>query len=96
MLVGIQSPIPLIYLLHAAVKCSTGWDSVTYPLDILDRLPGRLKAKVGIQSPIPLIYLPTPVAWFSACWDSVTYPLDILDTAYLAADRWLGFSHLSP
>ena len=34
--VGIQSPIPLIYLAVDAGICAEGWDSVTYPLDILD------------------------------------------------------------
>ena len=33
--VGIQSPIPLIYLAARVARCRCGWDSVTYPLDIL-------------------------------------------------------------
>ena len=33
--VGIQSPIPLIYLAVLATRRAHGWDSVTYPLDIL-------------------------------------------------------------
>ena len=35
--VGIQSPIPLIYLRKLQGFPMRGWDSVTYPLDILDR-----------------------------------------------------------
>ena len=31
-----QSSIPLIYLGHPLGTNYTGWDSVTYPLDILD------------------------------------------------------------
>ena len=34
-IVGIQSPIPLIYLLKGRAQVGHGWDSVTYPLDIL-------------------------------------------------------------
>ena len=37
MLVGIQSPIPLIYLLPLSGHQDHCWDSVTYPLDILGR-----------------------------------------------------------
>ena len=33
--VGIQSPIPLIYLQRLVSVLPSGWDSVTYPLDIL-------------------------------------------------------------
>ena len=32
---GIQSPIPLIYLARVRARSRGGWDSVTYPLDIL-------------------------------------------------------------
>ena len=35
--VGIQSPIPLIYLSAQASNRKGRWDSVTYPLDILAR-----------------------------------------------------------
>ena len=35
MFVGIQSPIPLIYLLGVSTTQLNSWDSVTYPLDIL-------------------------------------------------------------
>ena len=35
MLVGIQSPIPLIYLERWGEQVLSRWDSVTYPLDIL-------------------------------------------------------------
>ena len=34
--VGIQSPIPLIYLLGTGNMEDACWDSVTYPLDILE------------------------------------------------------------
>ena len=34
-MVGIQSPIPLIYLARSADRSECRWDSVTYPLDIL-------------------------------------------------------------
>ena len=33
---GIQSPIPLIYLPVGGLRGWRGWDSVTYPLDILE------------------------------------------------------------
>ena len=33
---GIQSPIPLIYLGDEKPTLPARWDSVTYPLDILD------------------------------------------------------------
>ena len=36
MLAGIQSPIPLIYLALVSASSLPGWDSVTYPLDILE------------------------------------------------------------
>ena len=34
--VGIQSPIPLIYLAGRVFLEGVRWDSVTYPLDILE------------------------------------------------------------
>ena len=40
--VGIQSPIPLIYLYKRSDQVFRCWDSVTYPLDILgfSHVPG--------------------------------------------------------
>ena len=43
MVVGIQSPMPLIYLGRRRDLHNYSWDSVTYPLDILEeRLKQRL------------------------------------------------------
>ena len=47
--VGIQSPIPLIYLESEGESVHTRWDSVTYPLDILDRRHELLDIRLGFS-----------------------------------------------
>ena len=44
-----QSPIPLIYLVEHSSWESIGWDSVTYPLDILDAHRLRAARKLGFS-----------------------------------------------
>ena len=48
-MVGIQSPIPLIYLPALARHVQTGWDSVTYPLDILGRARRHRGNRLGFS-----------------------------------------------
>ena len=48
-MVGIQSPIPLIYLCAVALGLGEGWDSVTYPLDILARSARSSSAVLGFS-----------------------------------------------
>ena len=47
--VGIQSPIPLIYLRECDTATMGGWDSVTYPLDILAKRPVPELRKLGFS-----------------------------------------------
>ena len=47
--VGIQSPIPLIYLAQAGREDERRWDSVTYPLDILVRVYRLLISGLGFS-----------------------------------------------
>lgn len=44
-----QSPIPLIYLPYSPTKCRAGWDSATYPLDILVRQPANGPLLLGFS-----------------------------------------------
>ena len=47
--VGIQSPIPLIYLDDVVEEPQPRWDSVTYPLDILGSQVAALEAQLGFS-----------------------------------------------
>ena len=47
--VGIQSPIPLIYLRAIRLLSRGRWDSVTYPLDILVRSGERAVDTLGFS-----------------------------------------------
>ena len=49
MLVGIQSPIPLIYLSSMPRCRPCRWDSVTYPLDILGFEQGEAAGELGFS-----------------------------------------------
>ena len=46
---GIQSPIPLIYLLQAITTNVANWDSATYPLDILGLRGGFIGHEMGFS-----------------------------------------------
>ena len=46
---GIQSPIPLIYLDAPPDLHERGWDSVTYPLDILAARRPRRQDPLGFS-----------------------------------------------
>ena len=47
--VGIQSPIPLIYLVSVYEVVLGSWDSVTYPLDILGGAGRPLQVRLGFS-----------------------------------------------
>ena len=48
-MVGIQSPIPLIYLDSLSDWLDLSWDSVTYPLDILVANPPQVLHGLGFS-----------------------------------------------